>query len=123
MLETYFVKPTTVDRVRASWIGPQIEDYVVWLSEHGYGAKTVWHRVPLLVAFGEFAHERGARAVEGLPAHVDAYVAERVAQRRRGRRRGVMNDTAATKEVRGPEDQVFAGAPPGFEGTRRRRHD
>ncbi len=28
MLERYFVKPQTVDRIRASWIGPEIEQYV-----------------------------------------------------------------------------------------------
>lgn len=28
MLETYFVRPQTVDRIRASWIGPEIECYV-----------------------------------------------------------------------------------------------
>jgi hypothetical protein len=25
MLDTYFVRPQTVDRIRASWIGPEIE--------------------------------------------------------------------------------------------------
>ena len=38
MLESYFVKPQTVDRVRASWIGAEIERYVEWLAEHGYCA-------------------------------------------------------------------------------------
>jgi integrase/recombinase XerD len=33
MLESYFVKPQTVDRVRGSWIGPEIERYVDWLGE------------------------------------------------------------------------------------------
>jgi len=27
MLETYFVKPQTVDRIRACWIGAEIERY------------------------------------------------------------------------------------------------
>ena len=35
MLEKYFVRPQTVDRVRASWIGAEIERYVEWLAEHG----------------------------------------------------------------------------------------
>ena len=30
MLERYFVKPSTVDRIRASWIAPAIEQYVAW---------------------------------------------------------------------------------------------
>ena len=80
MFEKYFIKPQTVDRFRASWIGAEVEDYVGWLAEHGYGAKTVWRRVPLLVAFGEFASERGARVIGELPAQVDGFVAWRVAE-------------------------------------------
>ena len=38
MLETYFVKPQTVDRIRACWIGAEIERYAGWLSEQGYRA-------------------------------------------------------------------------------------
>ena len=33
MLETYFVKPQTVDGIRGSWIGGEIERYVGWLAE------------------------------------------------------------------------------------------
>ena len=38
MLEHYFVKPGTIDRIRASWIGEPIERYVAWLHDHGYSA-------------------------------------------------------------------------------------
>ena len=48
MLETYFVKPQTVDGVRGSWIGGEIERYVGWLAEHGYRPRVVLRRVPLL---------------------------------------------------------------------------
>ena len=61
MLETYFVKPQTIDRIRASWIGPEIGRYVAWLADRGYGARSVWRRVPLLVAFGEFARQEGTK--------------------------------------------------------------
>ena len=63
MLETYFVKPETVERIRGSWIGAEVEQYVGWLAEQGYGARSVWRRVPLAVAFGEFARRRGAKVV------------------------------------------------------------
>jgi integrase/recombinase XerD len=33
MLERYFVKPATVDRVRASWIGGPIEQYIGWCHQ------------------------------------------------------------------------------------------
>ena len=48
MLETYFVKPQTVDRIRACWIGAEIERYAGCLSEQGYSARTVLRRVPVL---------------------------------------------------------------------------
>ena len=28
MLEQYYVKPSTIDRIRANWLAPQIENYV-----------------------------------------------------------------------------------------------
>lgn len=120
MLEDYFVKPQTVDRIRASWIGPEIERYVDWLSGHGYRARNVPRRVPVLVAFGEFARARGAETVQDLPGHVEAFVAERVARCARARRDGVVGPTLA-KEVRGPVEQMLTVVLPGFEGTGRRR--
>jgi integrase/recombinase XerD len=76
MLERYFVKPATVDRIRASWIGGPIEQYIGWLSEQGYAARNVFRRVPILVQFGAFAAERGARSLDELPGHIDGFVAE-----------------------------------------------
>ena len=58
------VKPQTVDRVRESWIGAEIERYVGWLAERGYRPRVVFRRVPQVAAFGEFARLRGARTVE-----------------------------------------------------------
>jgi integrase/recombinase XerD len=111
MLETYFVKPQTVDRIRACWIGAEIERYASWLSEQGYSTRTVLHRVPALVAFGEFARRHGASVPADLPAHVDGFVAMRVAACNRGR-------DAAT-EVRGPVEQMLAVILPGFQRTGR----
>lgn len=55
MFEKYFMKPVTIDRYRASWIGAEIEGYLSWLVEEGYADKTIWRRVPIGYAFGEFA--------------------------------------------------------------------
>ena len=60
MLNRYFIRPTTVDRIRASWIGDPIERYVVWLAEQSYAARNVSLRVPVLLRFGEFARTAGA---------------------------------------------------------------
>lgn len=116
MLENYFVKPQTVDRVRASWIGPEIERYVDWLIGHGYAARCVRTRVPLLVAFGEFAGRHGARSITELPRHVEGFVSERVAERRRPRRVG---ERTVAREIRGPVEQFLAVVIPEFAGSGR----
>jgi len=129
MLEPYFVKPATIDRIRGSWIAGEIEAYVAWLAGQGYSTKSIWRRVPIVFAFGEFAHPRGVHAPADLPAHVEAFVAGRVAD---SRARTESNRLMA-KEVRGPVEQFlgvvlagfvpagrphhaqpFAGAAPGF---------
>ena len=79
MLETYFVKSQTVDRIRACWIGAEIERYAGWLAEQGYSPRTVRRHVQALVAFAAFARRCGASALADLPAHVDDFVAMRVA--------------------------------------------
>ena len=43
MLERYFIRPATVDRIRASWIGDAIERYVTWLSGNGYAPRNVFY--------------------------------------------------------------------------------
>jgi site-specific recombinase XerD len=118
MLETYFVKPETVERIKASWIGSEVERYVGWLADQGYGTRTVWRRVPLVLAFGEFAHQRGVAELADLPAHVDAYVTERL-RSYRGRRKNGTTAQQVTKEVRGPIEQMLRLVVPGFTGTGR----
>ena len=118
MLESYFAKSETVDRVRASWIGAEVEWYVEWLSERGYTDRTVWRRVPILVRFGEFARHRGAKALEDLPEHVDEFVAQWAARQHRApRRRG--DRPQVGKEVRGPIEQMLELAIAGFVGRGR----
>jgi hypothetical protein len=41
MLESYYVRPQAVGRIRASWIGSEIECYVVWLAEQSYSRASV----------------------------------------------------------------------------------
>jgi integrase/recombinase XerD len=76
MLNRYFIRPTTVDRIRASWIGKAIERYVVWLAEQNYAARNIFVRVPILVRFGEFARASGATNWNDLPLHVEPFVEE-----------------------------------------------
>jgi len=119
MLEEYFVQPSTVDRYRGSWMGAEIEKYVVWLAEHHYKDRYIWSRVPLVFAFGEFASAGGATSVGELPAHVDAFVEHRVAlhHERTGSTRSM------AKEVRGPVEHMLAVVLAGYEPSGRRAHD
>jgi site-specific recombinase XerD len=117
MLESYYVRPQAVARIRASWIGSEIECYVVWLAEQCYSRASVRRRVPVLVAFGEFAWAGGARSIGDLPAHVEAFVAERFPELAR------LDAVAArkrVKNVRGPVEQMLRLVVPGFTGRRRR---
>ncbi|MEW6524146.1 MAG: hypothetical protein AB1445_11385 [Bacillota bacterium] len=117
MLERYFIKPQTVDGIRPLWLGPEIERYVVCLSEQGYADRTVLRRVPLLARFAEFAQSRGAAAVEDLPAHVEAFITKWL-----GRWRPVRGGDFArqvAKEVRGSIEHMLELVVPGFKGTGR----
>jgi len=60
MLEHYFVKPATVDRIRAGWLAPQIESYVEWMHREGYADRNIFRRVPILCHFADFARRSGA---------------------------------------------------------------
>jgi integrase/recombinase XerD len=118
MLERYFVRPETVDRIRASWIASAIEQYVTWLAEHGYSATCVEYRVPLLVRFGAFARGRGARTVSALPRHVDAFVADWLRERCSAHRKDPRNPG---REVSGPIEQMLRIVLPKSVGDRRSR--
>ena len=118
MLESYYVRPQAVDRIRASWIGSEIECYVGWLAEQSYSRASVRRRVPVLFAFGEFACAGGARSVGDLPAHVEAFVAERMPADRAAEL-GAVAARGRVKNVRGPIEQMLCLVVPGFTGSRR----
>lgn len=118
MLERYFVRPDTVDRIRACWLGSAIEHYTVWLSEQGYSDRSVLHRVPVLMQFARFALDRGAATCEALvplaPDFVEHWVQERAPTPLTPKRREEI-----VKEVRGPIEQLLRLEVPGFIGTKR----
>jgi integrase/recombinase XerD len=118
MLEEYFAKPSTIDRIRASWIAAEIESYLAWLVEHGYSTKSIWRRVPIVFAFGEFAARREAVSVADLPVHLEGFVADRVAAH--DARTGSVRPMA--KEVRGPIEQMLSVVLPTFVPTGRPHH-
>jgi site-specific recombinase XerD len=74
MLEKYYVRIETVDRIRSSWIAPAIEQYVSWMAENHYTPRTVLRRIPILVSFGEFAKKHEANELVKLPDQVEPFV-------------------------------------------------
>jgi len=76
MLEDYYVKPATVDRVRASWLAPQIESYLEWLESHRYSRLVVYRRLPLLFHFAEFAQKKGSKDVSSCKAYIKEFVSQ-----------------------------------------------
>jgi site-specific recombinase XerD len=105
MLDRYFIRPATVDRIRASWIGDSIERYVAWLGEQRYAAGNVFFRVPVLVRFGEFARISGAIQLNDLPAYVEPFVQDWLKHRKQG-----CSETArwiAARELRNPIHQLL----------------
>jgi integrase/recombinase XerD len=74
MLERYFLKPESVDRIRACWLGDAIEHYVGDLSEQGYATSSITRRVPVLMHFAEYAARHGATCPEDLPAQLEGFV-------------------------------------------------
>jgi len=118
MLERYFIKPETLDRVRGSWLGEPIESYVTWLAEHGYAARNVYRRVPMLMHFAEFARDNGASTWEELPELVDGFVEQWVrTRRRRGRSKEAKRHVADAARI--PVEQMLRLLIPDFSGHRR----
>jgi len=118
MLENYYLKPETIDRVRACWLGEAIERYVTWLSIQGYAARSICRRIPMLMHFAEFAAAHGAKTQEELTDHVDGFVNAWV--RDHGQR---CKDKEARRQVasavRNPVDQMLRLVLPGYLGHRR----
>lgn len=80
MLERYYVKPSTIDRIRASWLAPQIERYVAWLHEQGYADRNVFRRVPILCRFADFAQHAGVTEVASAVSLVEEFAASWLAE-------------------------------------------
>lgn len=118
MIEHYFLKPETCDRIRASWLGEPIQRYVTWLHDHGYVARNVFRRVPILMQFGRYAQERGAKIWADLPAQVEPFV-EQLVHERGGHCRDEEARQSLARNLRNPIHQMLRLVLPDFAGNRR----
>ena len=118
MLEQYYVRPDTVDRVRSSWIGEGIEKYVAWLTERRYACRSVYRRIPVLVRFGHFAEERGAREFGQLGDHVEPFVQKWIREHAGGKTSAQQRKKTG-QTVRNPIQQMLRLIVPDFTGLGR----
>jgi hypothetical protein len=105
VLHRYFIRPTTADRIRASWICEGIERYVGWLTERRYAARNLSFRVPVLVRFGEFARTSGASKLHDLPAHIEPFIEDWLNRRKQGYSES--QRSLAARELRNPIRQLL----------------
>ena len=79
MLEDYFAKPSTIDRIRAHWLAPQIERYVEWMQMSGYADRTILSRVPYLCYFADFTARHGVIDLNSAVGQVEEFASHWVA--------------------------------------------
>jgi integrase/recombinase XerD len=115
VLQQYFIRPTTVDRIRASWIGDGIERYVTWMTERGNAPACVGTRVPILMQFGEFARQRGATDLSQLPQHIEPFIDGWVQKHRKRASREGRHIFA--RHLRNPIHQLLQLILPAFSGA------
>ena len=106
MLERYFLKPQTVDRIRANWLGSAIERDVAWLEQEGYATRNVYRRVPLLCHFGQFAESNGAQTLTDAAALIEDFARHWLSEHARpGASREAR--TKLAEEARNPVNQML----------------
>ncbi len=118
MLENYYSKPQTIDRIQAHWLGEPIEHYVTWMHDHGYAARNVFRRVPLLLRFGSYAQAQGAKNFSDLPERVQGFVDHWVCQHSKNCRTERARKSVAST-ARSPIEQMLRLMLPDFDGTGR----
>ena len=118
MIEHYFLKPETCDRIRASWLGEPIQRYVTWLHEHGYSARNVFRRVPTLMHFARYTQDLGAKAWADLPDHVERFV-EQLVHDRGGNCRNEEARQSLARNLYNPIQQMLRLVLPDFAGNER----
>lgn len=121
MIEQYFKKPETWDRIRASWLFEPIERYLTWHHDQQYAAVNIRRRVPILMHFATHAQTQGAKSWAELPSHVSSFV-EQWSHNHGGGRSTDRGRHSVANEVRGPIEQMLRLILPDFVGLGRQRH-
>src|SRR5215472_6341591 len=115
MLESYYAKPESADRLRALWLGPAIDRYAEWLLSRQVAKMTALGHFQILAQFNRFVVRRGVHTHDDLPAHIDAFVRHRL-RTHKGARTARDRGTVRTHS-RTVVEQLLRTLVPGFVGT------
>jgi site-specific recombinase XerD len=113
MLERYFRSFKAIDRVKALWLGPQIERYVQSLDEQHVSTATVRQHVRTLAHFNDFVLARAVTLLNELPDHVDAFV-ERWKAEHGGWCKSARDVAAVVAQSRVPVERMLCVALPDY---------
>ncbi len=116
MLEHYYALPTSVDRIRALWLGSAIDRYAVWLAERRISSARARGCIEVVIQFDRFAQKRGLRELSSLPSIVESFVASRMRRYRR-QSRGRRTLQTVRSMFRLPVEQLLRLIVPGYLGT------
>jgi len=120
MLDHYYVRPKTADRIRALWLGPAIDQYAAWTADRGAAKATVTRNLQALIHFDRFAKNCGATAWTDLPALVDPFVDQWMWEHGAWCT-GARARQSLRSHPRTPVEQMLRLLIPGFVGTTTRR--
>jgi integrase/recombinase XerD len=120
MLEHYFVRLATVDRLRAMWLSPAFDRYTEWLASRQATKATALRQLQTLAQFNQFVVRRGVRDYAELPGQLDPFINYRM--RTYGRWcRNAKDRRTVRSNSRAPVEQLLRLLVPGFIGTVRQR--
>ena len=120
MLEQYFSRTSTIDRIRSLWLGAPISRYAEWLSDRQQSRASSLFKIQTLVLFDRFVTDRHVGSIEELPAQIDPFIAEW--KRTRGRKPHTASYARSLRAGPRPTiEELLHLVLPGFEGTERRQ--
>ena len=120
MLDHYYLRPKTADRVRALWLGAAIDQYAAWASERGAAKPTVTAHLQALIQFDRFAQSHGATRWTDLPTLIEPFV-EHWMREHGTQCTGDRARQSDRSHARKPVEQMLRLLVPGFVGTTTRR--
>jgi hypothetical protein len=120
MLQHYFSRPSTIDRIQSLWLGAPISRYAEWLSARQQSRASALYKIQTVILFDRFVTDRHIVALEDLPPQIEPFIEEWK------RTRGCKPHKASYgRQLRtGPRmaiEELLRLALPGFVGTVRRQ--